>query len=73
MDSSRRNEAFNPFSSPCCAWHTTQPARFDADYDQSDAALKEATAATAQTLPGFTSGEEWQQAFNKRFEKAPAD
>ena len=48
-------------------WHATQPARFDIDYDQPDAALKEATRATAQTLPGFTSGGEWQESFKKRF------
>jgi catechol 2,3-dioxygenase-like lactoylglutathione lyase family enzyme len=53
-------------------WHTTQPARFDVDYDQPDAALKQATEATAQTLPGFTTGEDWQNEFNKRFEKASA-
>jgi catechol 2,3-dioxygenase-like lactoylglutathione lyase family enzyme len=54
-------------------WHTTQPARFDVDYDQPDPALKQATEATAQTLPGFTSGEDWQQSFNKRFANTPAE
>ena len=54
-------------------WHTTQPARFDVDYAQPDPALKQTTEATAQTLPGFTTGEDWQQAFNKRFEKPSAE
>ena len=54
-------------------WHTTQPCRFDVDYDQPDAALKQATEATAQTLPGFTSGDSWQESFRRRFEKAPAE
>lgn len=52
-------------------WHATQPCRFDVDYDQPDAALKEGTHAAAKTLAGFTAGEEWQEAFNKRF--APAE
>jgi catechol 2,3-dioxygenase-like lactoylglutathione lyase family enzyme len=51
-------------------WHATQPCRFDVDYDQPDPALKETTLATAKTLFGFTAGDEWQQAFNKRFEPA---
>jgi len=29
--------------------------------------LKEATLGTAKTLAGFTSTEEWQDAFNRRF------
>lgn len=49
-------------------WHATQPCRFDVDYDQPDAKLKEATLASAQTLPGFAEGEEWQRAFTRRFE-----
>jgi catechol 2,3-dioxygenase-like lactoylglutathione lyase family enzyme len=48
-------------------WHTTQPCRFDVDYDQPDAALKQTTEATAQTLAGFTSGEAWQDSFRRRF------
>jgi catechol 2,3-dioxygenase-like lactoylglutathione lyase family enzyme len=51
-------------------WHATQPCRFDVDYDQPDPALKEATKATAKTLPGFTSTEAWQEEFTKRFEPA---
>lgn len=54
-------------------WHATQPCRFDVDYDQPDPALKAATHAAAQILPGFTRGEEWQDAFHKRFEKAAAE
>jgi catechol 2,3-dioxygenase-like lactoylglutathione lyase family enzyme len=38
-------------------WHATQPCRFDVDYDQPDTALKQATEAAVQTLPGFTSGD----------------
>jgi catechol 2,3-dioxygenase-like lactoylglutathione lyase family enzyme len=53
-------------------WHTTQPCRFDVDYDAPDAALKEATEATARTLAGFTSTEAWQDAFARRFEEIPA-
>ena len=53
-------------------WHATQPCRFDVDYDQADAKLKEATLATARTLKGFASGEDWQQAFTREFEKAGA-
>lgn len=51
-------------------WHATQPCRFDVNYDQPDAALKQATEATAKTLPGFTSTEEWQKTFETRFEPA---
>ena len=54
-------------------WHTTQPCRFDVDYDQPDAALKEKTRATAGALEGFTSTEEWQQRFRPRFEDTPAE
>ena len=54
-------------------WHTTQPCRFDVDYDQPDAALKQATEASAQSLPGFTSGETWQDSFRRRFEPEPAE
>lgn len=54
-------------------WHATQPCRFDVDYDQPDAALKQATEATAQTLPGFTTGEAWQDSFRRRFEPASAE
>jgi len=54
-------------------WHTTQPCRFDVDYDQPDAALKQATEASVQSLPGFTSGETWQDSFRRRFEPAPAE
>jgi catechol 2,3-dioxygenase-like lactoylglutathione lyase family enzyme len=53
-------------------WHATQPCRFDVDYAASDAALKEATEATARTLAGFTASEEWQRDFTRRFEPAPA-
>ena len=49
-------------------WHTTQPCRFDVDYDQSDEALKEATRSDAAKLDGFTSNEDWQQEFTRRFE-----
>ena len=51
-------------------WHATQPCRFDVDYDQPDAALKQATLGTAKTLAGFTKTEEWQEAFNRRFAEA---
>ena len=52
-------------------WHTTQPCRFDVDYDKPDAALKEATRKGASELAGFTATEDWQEEFNRRFE--PAD
>jgi catechol 2,3-dioxygenase-like lactoylglutathione lyase family enzyme len=51
-------------------WHATQPCRFDVDYDKPDAALQEATRADASTLAGFTSTEDWQDEFNRRFEPA---
>ena len=51
-------------------WHATQPCRFDVDYDQTDAALKKATLGTAETLVGFTTTEDWQEAFNRRFADA---
>jgi hypothetical protein len=51
-------------------WHATQPCRFDVDYDQADAALKQATLGTAKTLAGFTAAEDWQEAFNRRFAEA---
>jgi catechol 2,3-dioxygenase len=54
-------------------WHTTQPCRFDVDYDASDAELKQATEKTARTLAGFTSTGEWQKQFDRRFEKASAE
>jgi catechol 2,3-dioxygenase-like lactoylglutathione lyase family enzyme len=54
-------------------WHATQPCRFDVDYDQPDAALKQATEAAARTLPGFTGGDAWQDSFRRRFEDAPAE
>lgn len=54
-------------------WHATQPCRFEVDYDQPDAALKAATESTAKTLPGFTSGDEWQDAFARRFAGAGAE
>jgi catechol 2,3-dioxygenase-like lactoylglutathione lyase family enzyme len=53
-------------------WHPTQPCRFDVDYDQPDAALKHATEVAAQNLPGFTSGDAWQDSF-RRFEAAAAE
>jgi catechol 2,3-dioxygenase-like lactoylglutathione lyase family enzyme len=53
-------------------WHTTQPCRFDVDYDQPDTALKEATRADASKLAGFTATEDWQEEFNRRFADAPA-
>ena len=53
-------------------WHTTQPCRFDVNYDQSDAALKEATRIDASKLTGFVATEDWQQAFDRRFEPVPA-
>jgi catechol 2,3-dioxygenase-like lactoylglutathione lyase family enzyme len=54
-------------------WHTTQPCRFDVDYDKPDAALKEATRQSASELVGFTSTEDWQEEFARRFELAPAE
>jgi hypothetical protein len=54
-------------------WHAIQPCRFDIDYDQPDAALKQATEAAAQSLPGFTSGDAWQESFRRRFGNAPAE
>ena len=51
-------------------WHTTQPCRFDVDYDQPDVALKEATRADASKLAGFIATETWQDEFNRRFEPA---
>ena len=54
-------------------WHTTQPCRFDVDYDASDADLKDATLATVRTLPGFTSNQDWQDEFNRRFETTPTE
>ncbi len=51
-------------------WHATQPCRFDVDYDQPDAALKEATQAGAKSLAGFTTTEDWQDSFTRRFDKA---
>jgi catechol 2,3-dioxygenase-like lactoylglutathione lyase family enzyme len=53
-------------------WHTTQPCRFDVNYDQDDTALKATTEADASKLDGFTTTEDWQQEFNRRFEPAPA-
>jgi len=53
-------------------WHTTQPCRFDVDYDQPDATLTQATMESAKTRKGFTQGPDWQKAFNKRFEDTPA-
>jgi len=53
-------------------WHTTQPCRFDVDYDLPDDELKAATLRDAQKLDGFTAGGAWQDAFTKRFEEAPA-
>jgi catechol 2,3-dioxygenase len=53
-------------------WHTTQPCRFDVNYDQDDPALKATTEADASKLAGFTTTEDWQQEFNRRFEPAPA-
>ena len=50
-------------------WHATQPCRFDVDYDQSDASLKEATLRDAQRLDGFTSNEAWAEGFVRRFEE----
>jgi catechol 2,3-dioxygenase-like lactoylglutathione lyase family enzyme len=52
-------------------WHTTQPCRFDVDYDKPDAALKEATRDDASKLAGFIATEAWQEEFNRRFQ--PAD
>jgi len=51
-------------------WHTTQPCRFDVDYDKPDAALKDATRTDAAKLAGFISTEAWQEEFNRRFEPA---
>jgi catechol 2,3-dioxygenase-like lactoylglutathione lyase family enzyme len=53
-------------------WHATQPCRFDVDYDLPDAALKEATLASARRLDGFTTTEAWQENFVKRFEETGA-
>ena len=53
-------------------WHTTQPCRFDVDYDLPDAELKAATLRDARKLDGFTNGEAWQEAFTRRFEQVPA-
>ena len=53
-------------------WHTTQPCRFNVNYDQGDAALKDATLAEARKLDGFTSTEDWQEEFTRRFEPALA-
>ena len=53
-------------------WHTTQPCRFEVDYDKDDAALAEATLADAKELAGFTTTQSWQQEFNQRFADAPA-
>lgn len=52
-------------------WHATQPCRFDVDYDLDDVQLKETTLADAKKLKGFTSGEDWQKAFDRAFEKTP--
>lgn len=54
-------------------WHATQPCRFDVDYDQDDAALKEATLRDAQRLDGFTTTEAWAEGFVRRFEEAGAE
>ena len=51
-------------------WHATQPCRFDVNYDQDDAALKDATRTDASKLAGFTSNEAWQEEFNRHFEPA---
>jgi hypothetical protein len=40
------------------------------NYDQDDAALKQATQADASKLAGFTSTEAWQEEFDRRFESA---
>jgi catechol 2,3-dioxygenase-like lactoylglutathione lyase family enzyme len=53
-------------------WHTTQPCRFDVDYDAPDASLKAATEATASALAGFTATEDWQRDFIRRFDEVPA-
>jgi catechol 2,3-dioxygenase-like lactoylglutathione lyase family enzyme len=53
-------------------WHTTQPCRFDVDYDKPDEALKEATRKNASELAGFIATEDWQEDFNRRFVDAPA-
>jgi catechol 2,3-dioxygenase-like lactoylglutathione lyase family enzyme len=53
-------------------WHASQPCRFDVDYDLPDAALKEATLASARRLDGFTTTEAWQENFVKRFEETGA-
>ena len=52
-------------------WHTTQPCRFEVDYDAGDDRMKEATLATAKTLPGFAANEEWQKEFSAKFAKEP--
>jgi catechol 2,3-dioxygenase-like lactoylglutathione lyase family enzyme len=54
-------------------WHATQPCRFDVDYDQPDAALKQGTETAVQNLSGFTSGDSWQDSFRRRFEAASAE
>jgi catechol 2,3-dioxygenase-like lactoylglutathione lyase family enzyme len=54
-------------------WHATQPCRFDVDYGLSDAALREATLASAEALDGFTTTEAWREGFVKRFEESAAD
>jgi catechol 2,3-dioxygenase-like lactoylglutathione lyase family enzyme len=53
-------------------WHTTQPCRFDVDYDKPDPALNEATHADASAFAGFTWTEDWQEEFNRRFADAAA-
>ena len=53
-------------------WHTTQPCRFEVNYDQDDVELKAATHAAAAKLAGFTTTEDWQQEFNRRFETVGA-
>ena len=54
-------------------WHATQPCRFDVDYSLPDAELQAATRRDAQRLDGFTDGETWQEAFDKRFADAKAE
>ncbi|MBV9825223.1 MAG: VOC family protein [Alphaproteobacteria bacterium] len=54
-------------------WHTTQPCRFDVDYGLADAELKSSTLAAAATQTGFVAGEEWQEAFARKFADAPAE
>jgi len=53
-------------------WHTTQPCRFEVNYDQDDVELKAATHAAAAKLAGFTTTEDWHQEFNRRFETVGA-